>query len=67
VRNDCTEACRVLPVTGSAALATLFCDRSVTCGPSPRGRIADLTLASFVELGGELHEGCFNATIEIEG
>lgn len=67
VHNDCTGACRVLPVTGSATLARLFCDRSVTCGPSPRGRIADLTLASFVELGGELHEGCFNATIEIEG
>jgi len=67
VRNDCTGACRVLPVTGSAVLARLFCDRSVACGPSPRGRIADLTLASFIELGGELHEGCFNATIEIEG
>jgi hypothetical protein len=67
VHNDCTGASQVLPVTGSATLARLFCDRSVACGPSPRGRIADLTLASFVELGGELHEGCFNATIGIEG
>jgi hypothetical protein len=67
VRNDCTGLSRVLPVIGSAASARLFCDRSVICGPSPRGRIADLTLASFVELGGELDEGNFNVTIEIEG
>jgi hypothetical protein len=65
VRNDCTSLSLVLPVIGPAATARLFCDRSVSCGPSPRGRIADLTLASFVELGGELDEGSFNATIEI--
>lgn len=41
----------------------LFCDRCVTCGTSPRGRVADLALASFVALGGELERGCFNATI----
>lgn len=65
VRNDCTGLSRVLPVIGAAGTARLFCDRSVACGPSPRGRIADLTLASFVELGGELDEGSFNVTIEI--
>jgi hypothetical protein len=65
VCNDCTSLSLVLPVIGPAATARLFCDRSVSCGPSPRGRIADLTLASFVELGGELDEGSFNATIEI--
>jgi hypothetical protein len=65
VRNDCAKRSRTLPVIGCAATARLFCDRSVSCGPSPRGRIADLTLASFVELGGELDEGSFNATIEI--
>src|SRR5487761_1281817 len=67
VRNDCTGLTCVLPVIGSAPTARLFCDRSVVCGPSPRGRVADLTLASFVELGGELDEGNFNVTIEIEG
>jgi hypothetical protein len=65
VRNDCAKRSRTLPVIGCAATARLFCDRSVSCGPSPRGRIADLTLASFVELGGALDEGSFNATIEI--
>jgi hypothetical protein len=65
VRNDCAKRSRTLPVIGCAVTARLFCDRSVSCGPSPRGRIADLTLASFVELGGELDEGSFNATIEI--
>jgi len=63
VRNECTGAARVLPVTGCGAVARLFQDRCMTCGTSPRGRIADLTLASFVELGGEPERGCFNATI----
>jgi hypothetical protein len=63
VRNECTGAGGVLPVTGCGAVAQLFQDRCMTCGTSPRGRIADLTLASFVELGGELEQGCFNATI----
>jgi hypothetical protein len=65
VRNDCTQAECLLPVTGCAPIARLFNDRCVTCGTSPRGRIADLTLASFVALGGELERGCFNATITI--
>jgi hypothetical protein len=65
VRNDCNGASCVLPVTGCAAVARLFNDRCVTCGTSPRGRVADLTQASFVALGGELDKGCFNATISI--
>jgi hypothetical protein len=65
VRNDCGGASCVLPVTGCAAVARLFNDRCVTCGTSPRGRVADLTEASFVALGGELDKGCFNATITI--
>jgi hypothetical protein len=65
VRNDCTGADCLVPVTGCAAVARLFNDRCVTCGTSPRGRIADLTLASFIALGGELERGCFNATIAI--
>ncbi len=65
VKNDCTGTECLLPVTGCATIARLFNDRCVTCGTSPRGRIADLTLASFVALGGELERGCFNATITI--
>jgi hypothetical protein len=63
IRNDCTGSSCALPVTGCAAVGRLFNDRCVTCGTSPRGRVADLTLASFVALGGELERGCFNATI----
>ncbi|HWG62348.1 MAG TPA: hypothetical protein VG253_11610 [Streptosporangiaceae bacterium] len=65
VRNECTGSWRTLPVIGCAATAAWFCDRCVTCGTSPRGRVADLTLASFVALGGELERGCFNATVSI--
>jgi hypothetical protein len=63
VRNECTGHAQLLPVTGCGAVARLFCDRCLTCGTSPRGRIADLTAASFAVLGGELEQGCFNATI----
>ena len=65
VRNDCNGAACVLPVTGCASVARLFNDRCVDCGTSPRGRVADLTQASFVALGGELERSCFNATIAI--
>jgi len=65
VRNDCAQRDRVLPVTSCGAAARLFCDRCVTCGTSPRGRIADLTMCAFVDLGGDLERGCFNATITI--
>jgi hypothetical protein len=65
VRNDCAQRDRVLPVTSCGAAARLFCDRCVTCGTSPRGRIADLTMTAFVDLGGDLERGCFNATITI--
>jgi hypothetical protein len=65
VTNECTAADCLLPVTGCASIARLFNDRCVTCGTSQRGRIADLTLASFVALGGELERGCFNATLSI--
>jgi hypothetical protein len=65
VRNECTDLHCLVPVTGCAAIARLFNDRCVTCGTSPRGRIADLTLASFVSLGGELERGCFNVTVTV--
>jgi hypothetical protein len=65
VRNECTGASQVLPVTGCGAAARLFHDRCLTCGTSPRGRVADLTLASFVELGGDPERACFNATVTV--
>jgi hypothetical protein len=65
VRNECSGSSCALPVTGCAAIGRLFNDRCVTCGTSRRGRVADLTLASFVALGGELERGCFNATITV--
>lgn len=65
VHNECTGIGWTLPVTGCAPAARLFNDHCVACKTSPRGRIADLTLASFVALGGELEQGCFNATLTI--
>jgi hypothetical protein len=63
IRNECANRSAVLPVTSDGAMAREFCDRCVTCGTSPKGRIADLTMAAFVELGGNLEDGCFNATL----
>jgi hypothetical protein len=63
VRNDCSGRSAPLPVTSCGAAARLFCDRCVECSTSPRGRIADLTMAAFVELGGRLENGCFNASL----
>jgi hypothetical protein len=65
LRNECAERTRILPVTSCGAFARLFCDRCVECGTSPKGRIADLTMAAFVELGGNLEAGCFNASMTV--
>jgi hypothetical protein len=67
VRNECAERAAVLPVTGDGAMAREFCDRCVKCGTSPKGRVADLTMAAFVGLGGNLEDGCFNATLTMTG
>ena len=67
VSNDCSGQAGPIPVTGCGSSASRFCDRCLSCGMSPRGRIVDLTMASFVELGGKLHTGCFNATIRMGG
>ena len=40
---------------------------ALQCGTSPKGRLADLTMAAFVELGGNLEDGCFNATMTLAG
>ena len=63
IRNECADRTAVLPVTSDAVMAREFCDRCVKCGTSPKGRVADLTMAAFVELGGNLEDGCFNATL----
>jgi hypothetical protein len=63
IRNECADRAAVLPVTSDGAMAREFCDRCVKCGTSPKGRVADLTMAAFVELGGNLEDGCFNATL----
>lgn len=65
IRNECAGRAAVLPVTGWDASSCMFCDRCVQCGTSPRGRVADLTIAAFVELGGDLEKGCFNATLTL--
>jgi hypothetical protein len=65
VRNECTGIAWTLPVTGCAPMARMFNDRCVACAASPRGRVADLTVGSFVALGGDLEAGCFGATLTI--
>ena len=50
-------------MTSDGSMAREFCDRCVECGTSPKGRVADLTMAAFVGLGGNLEDGCFNATL----
>jgi hypothetical protein len=67
LRNECGDREEVLPVTSCGAQARLFCDRCVECGTSPRGRVADLTVTAFAALGGNLEDGCFNATLAMAG
>lgn len=63
VENLCTDRRSVVPIVACGCVAGRFCDRCVECDTSPRGRIVELSPASFVELGGELTRGCFNARI----
>ncbi|MCG5219727.1 hypothetical protein [Streptosporangium sp. KLBMP 9127] len=63
VKNVCTARSCVMPIIACGCLAGRFCDRCVECGTSPRGRVAELSPISFVELGGELTKGCFNARV----
>jgi hypothetical protein len=65
IHNDCSGWSGAVMVTGCGSAASRFCDRCLACGISPRGRIADLTMTSFAELGGELQAGCFNATVRV--
>lgn len=63
LRNECAGRTAMLPITSECAVARQFCDRCLKCGPSRKGRVADLTMAAFVELGGNLEDGCFKATL----
>ncbi|MEV0997228.1 hypothetical protein [Nonomuraea sp. NPDC050202] len=63
VRNVCSNRSANVPVVACGCVAGRFCDRCVECDTSPRGRIAELSPSSYVELGGELVKGCFNAQI----
>lgn len=63
VGNVCEGRALVLPIVACGCMAGRFCDRCVECGTSPRGRIVELSPVSFVELGGDLAKGCFNARV----
>jgi hypothetical protein len=65
IHNECSGRSATMPVTQCGCTAARFCDRCVTCGTSPRGRIVELSPASFVDLGGDLDEGCFNVTVRV--
>ncbi|WP_067485533.1 hypothetical protein [Actinomadura hibisca] len=64
VRNECTGRAATVPVVECGCVAARYCDRCVECGVSPRGRVAELSAAVFVGLGGDLENGCFNATVQ---
>ncbi|TDD12807.1 hypothetical protein E1292_00675 [Nonomuraea deserti] len=63
VTNVCSKRAADVPVVACGCLAGRFCDRCVECDTSPRGRIVELSPFSYVELGGDLVKGCFNAQI----
>ncbi|WP_424536829.1 hypothetical protein ACOZ38_44545 [Sphaerisporangium viridialbum] len=63
VGNVCESRASVLPIVACGCVAGRFCDRCVECGTSPRGRIVELSPVSYVELGGDLAKGCFNARV----
>ncbi|GHC72832.1 hypothetical protein GCM10007079_06300 [Nocardiopsis terrae] len=65
LRNDCTRDTAVVPVVGCAAADSWLCDLCPACGSQSAGRLASLTMTSFVALGGRLEAGCFNATMTV--
>lgn len=65
LRNDCTGAAAALPVIDCAAADSWLCDLCPACGGQGAGRLASLTMSSFVALGGRLEDGCFNATVTV--
>jgi hypothetical protein len=65
VRNECSGRAGRVPVIECGCVAARYCDRCVECDTSPRGRLAELTALSFVDLGGELESGCFNLKLMV--
>ncbi|MBB6174615.1 hypothetical protein HNR23_004675 [Nocardiopsis mwathae] len=65
LRNDCTGGSAAIPVLSCGSAAGRFCDRCTACESDASGRIAQLTLMSFVALGGSPESGCFNATLTV--
>ncbi|WP_046471845.1 hypothetical protein [Allosalinactinospora lopnorensis] len=65
LRNDYTGDTAVLPIVACGAASAHFCDRCAAGAPGERGRLAQLTLLSFVGLGGTPTAGCFNATMRV--
>ncbi|GAB3704304.1 hypothetical protein [Nocardiopsis oceani] len=65
LRNDCTRDTAVVPVVDCAAADSWLCDLCPSCGNQSAGRLASLTMTSFVALGGRLEAGCFNATMTV--
>ncbi|CAL9479632.1 hypothetical protein SUDANB121_03024 [Nocardiopsis dassonvillei] len=65
LRNDCTRESAALPVIDCAAADSWLCDLCPACGGQGAGRLASLTMSSFVALGGRLEDGCFNATVTV--
>ncbi|MFC3998055.1 hypothetical protein ACFOVU_19150 [Nocardiopsis sediminis] len=68
LRNDCTGESGALAVVDCGAASGHFCDRCAACetgGNGESGRIAMLTLSSFIALGGHPETGCFNATMTV--
>ncbi|WP_084962779.1 hypothetical protein [Thermoactinospora rubra] len=63
VHNVCGNRSGNVPIVACGCVAGRFCDRCVECDTGARGRIAELSPAAFVELGGELAKGCFNARV----
>ncbi|MEW2359204.1 hypothetical protein [Spirillospora sp. NPDC029432] len=63
LRNACAGLSAALPVIECGCVAARFCDRCVECDTTPRGRLAELTPAAFVALGGDLDAGCFSAVL----
>ncbi len=65
--NECARTAAVLPVVACGAAASRFCDRCTVCDSPASGRIAELTLAAFVALGGRPEAGCCTATLTAGG
>lgn len=65
IRSECTGHTGSVAVTECGCVAARYCDRCVQCGTSSRGRVTELSALSFVDLGGDLDAGCFNATVSV--